>query len=107
MKTVTATNLDQGEIMEKYKEGDVLQIGNQPAKVCKTCMSKILPGEEYVPVLCNCCDTLAYHHDKCLKEKMTKDEGKTSPVKVTKVDMTTPAGVTAAAKVMGVDLGNL
>jgi hypothetical protein len=38
---------------------------------------------------------------------MTKDEGKTSPVKVTKVDMTTPAGVTAAAKVMGVDLGNL
>lgn len=107
MKTVTATNLDQGEIMEKYKEGDVLQIENQPAKVCKTCMSKILPGEEYVPVLCNCCDTLAYHHDKCLKEKMTKDEGKTSPVKVTKVDMTTPAGVTAAAKVMGVDLGNL
>jgi predicted RNA-binding Zn-ribbon protein involved in translation (DUF1610 family) len=93
--------------MEKYKEGDVLQIENQPAKVCKTCMSKILPDEEYVPVLCNCCDTLAYHHDKCLKEKMTKDEGKTSPVKVTKVDMTTPAGVTAAAKVMGVDLGNL
>ena len=57
----------ESEVMEKYKEGDVLQIENQPAKVCKTCMSKIVPGEEYVPVPCNCCETLSYHHEKCLK----------------------------------------
>ena len=73
------------EDMDTYKEGDILQIENQPPKVCKTCMSRILPGEDYIPVPCNCCDTLAYHHDKCLKEKMTKDEGETSPVKVSKV----------------------
>ena len=71
--------------MDTYKEGDVLRVENQPAKVCKTCMSKILPGEEYTPVPCNCCETLAYHHEKCLRTNMTKDEGETLPVKVSKV----------------------
>ena len=72
-------------MVDTYKEGDVLQIENQPAKVCKTCMSKIVPGEEYVPVPCNCCETLSYHHEKCLKANVTKDADETVPVKVTKV----------------------
>ena len=71
--------------METYKPGDVLQIENQPAKVCKTCMSKIVPGERYAPVPCNVCYVVAFHHEKCLTANMTKDEGETSPVKVTKI----------------------